>query len=112
MQPIINPKIFYLISMLSNIRTLAFITIAIISAVLIFKTADILINNDYSKVKQLCADKIIKIPFILTLIILMLGPAESTLIALIISQHITTGNINSVKGQIFEIVDYIVKNLK
>ena len=112
MQPIINPKIFYLISMLSNIRTLAFITIAIISAVLIFKTADILINNDYSKLKHICDDKIIKIPLIISFIILILVPSESTIIAMLISQNITTGNINSVKGQIFEIVDYIVKNWK
>lgn len=112
MQPIIDPKIFYFINLFVNIRVLSFIIIAFLSVALVFILTDCCMQEDFTILKNLICNKKIILIFIILILIFLFIPSRETMITMLISQNITTDNINSVKGQIFEIVDYIVKNLK
>ena len=112
MQPIINPTIFYFINLLNNIYILSFIICFILG--LIFFTVFIrcACDENWQTLKEFANNKTIMSIFVISILLLLFIPSEKTMITMLISQNITTNNINSVKSQIFEVVDYIVKNLK
>ena len=112
MQPIIDPKIFYFIHLFENIRSLSCIIIALLIVALMIIFIDCCMQEDIKNLKTFIHNKKIILILIISVLLLLFIPSKDTMITMLISQNITTGNINSVKGQIFEIVDYIVKNLK
>lgn len=112
MQPIIDPKIFYFINLFENIRLFSFMTIGLLSVALVFILADCCMQEDFTTLKNFIYNKKVILILIIPVLSFLFIPSKETMIAMLISQNITTDNINSVKGQIFEIVDYIVKNLK
>lgn len=112
MQPIIDPKIFYFIHLFENIRLLSFITIAFLSVALVLILADCCLQEDIKQLKIFIHNKKTILILIISILLLLFIPSKDTMITMLISQNITIDNINSVKGQVFEIVDYIVKNLK
>lgn len=112
MQPIIDPKIFYFAHLFQNIRSLSFIIIGLLSVALVVILADCCMQEDIKNLKIFIHNKKIILILIISVLSLLFIPSKDTMITMLISQNITTDNINSVKGQVFEIVDYIVKNLK
>ena len=112
MQPIIDPKIFYFIHLFQNIRTLSFIIISVLSVAIIIILAECCMQEDIKQLKIFIHNKKTILILIISILLIIFIPSKDTMITMSISQNITTDNINSVKGQIFEIVDYIVKNLK
>ena len=112
MQPIIDPKIFYLIHLFENARVLSATICIILCIALIPILVECCCQNDFTMLKNFVRNKKIILMLIISALLLLFAPSKETMIAMLISQNITTDNINSVKGQTFEIVDYIVKNLK
>lgn len=112
MQPIINPKIFYFIHLFENIRLLSFMIIVLLSVALVFILADCCLQEDIKQLKTFMHNKKTILVLTISVLLIIFIPSKDTMITMLISQNITTNNINSVKSQIFEVVDYIVKNLK
>lgn len=112
MQPIINPKVFYLIHLFATIRLFSFITIGLLSVAIIIILADCCMQENIKILKKFIYNKKIILMLTISVLLIIFIPSKDTMITMLISQNITIDNINSVKCQISEIVDYIVKNLK
>ena len=112
MQVIINPKVFYLMHLFATIRLFSFITIGLLSVAIIIILPDCCLQEDTKQLKIFIYNKKTILILIISILLLLFIPSKDTMITMLISQNITIDNINSVKGQVFEIVDYIVKNLK
>ena len=112
MQPIIDPKIFYFIHLFENIRWLSFITIGLLSVAIIIILPECCMQGNIKLLKKFIYNKKIILMLTISVLLVIFIPSKDTMITMLISQNITIDNINSVKGQVFEIVDYIVKNLK
>lgn len=114
MEPVINPWIFYWISVLSNIGALLlflmFISITVFIVLGSLRLGDIYDDDDNSKL-----DKWIKISIIVSCICAIVNifiPDRNTMLAMVTAQYITIDNINVTTEYIIDLVDKINEAVK
>lgn len=122
MMPIINPRIFYLIDILSNLKGVSrFATFITVLALII-----IVIITAYFKVQDSChgSEDNIEVIEILTrffkkllivaciaISVFIVTPSEETMYKMLVAQNVTYENVDKAQEEIKETVDYIFKKL-
>lgn len=110
MQPMVNPFIFYLISVLDNLSTISIIVIAISAglAFVIFLWG-FLEGFSRSMVKSV---KFFSILLVIFLFISIFVPSQEACYQMLVAYAITPDNIELVKDTGISIGDYIIENAK
>lgn len=113
---IINPWVFYLLSVLDNIIVCCIVLLVFLSSVYVVY---ILVwclafyENDKEKYPSpLALLRKWKIPLILCILALVLIPSEETCYKMLIASQVTTEHIADAKETIKEVADYIVESAK
>ena len=108
---IISPWIFYLIDALSTICTIAFIGALIILFILLACFCVLLIGDDDEKEQASKYLKVMIRSFVLFILVLVLVPGRETCYKMLISNYVTTDNIDKATEIIQDGVDYIFDKL-
>lgn len=108
MEPIINPMIFYWISLLSNIRIVSCILLAL-SCVFVFSTLVVFYTErgNISEILDLKYMKLIITIFIVSLFLLIFLPDKITLTEIVISRYVTPNNLEVIFQKIVECANSI-----
>ena len=113
MTPIINPWFFYFISIADGIKLL-FGSIALISGIIGFMIEFIDLISGFEEIPNTIRSKMkfFIIICIISVILNILTPSQTTLTQMIIAQNLTYENIELTKKQGKELIDYILKITK
>lgn len=112
MQPIINPFIFYLISVFGNLKIVSIIMIAITTVALFITLILWVFFEGYFSDNFI---KAIKITFIIMVIFLLLSifiPSQETCYQMLVASAVTPDNLEIIKDTGISIGDYIIENAK
>lgn len=115
MNYIIDPKIFYIISLLNSIKIfltaagLICLTGSCITGILFYVEIVDEELETAEKTKKICI-KLLKYSFIIILISLFI-PSEDTCLRMIVANYITVDNANSGISTVKEIIDYIITSI-
>lgn len=116
MNYIINPWVFYLLSVLDNIVVFGIVLLVVLSSVYvvyIFVWCLAFYEDDKEKYPSpLAILKKWKIPVILCITALILIPSQETCYKMLIASQVTTEHIADAKETIREVADYIVESAK
>ena len=120
MEPIISPKVFYLIKVVNNLSVISivlmlFLLVAVIicTAFLICAIKDDMIYDECEKESSVYK-KILKkliIPFVIFSLLTIFLPNESTMYKMLIADNITSHNIEVIGNEAKDVVDYIVESV-
>ena len=106
MKPIINPWLFYLTDVLSNVKWLLIVFFAIALFIYLFATCmhylDMEELPDWFKLKN-------TVFLVIPLMIGLLIPTENTVYKMLIASYTTPNNIEYVKETGKDLVDYIIE---
>ena len=109
---IISPWVFYLIDALNNMCTIAFIGALIIPFILLVCCFCVLFDCDDDEKKQVSKySKIMIRALVLCILVLVLVPGRETCYKMLISNYVTTDNIDKATEIIQDGVDYIFDKL-
>lgn len=122
MMPIINPWIFYLIDILSNLKgvsrfatfitALALIVITIITAYLKVQDSYYGSENNIEVIEILTRFfKKLLIVACIAISVFIVTPSEETMYKMLVAQNVTYENVDKAQEEIKETVDYIFKKL-
>lgn len=112
---IINPWIFYLINTISNFKTILLVILIVLAicgfVLLLFllEEYDLLEDDTQKSVKKI--GKRIFLGTVISLSLLIFLPSKETSYQMLIAKYVTGENIEIVKNEVTEIVDYICEKL-
>lgn len=113
---IINPWIFYLISILENIMVTGIVLFvisvvtAIVMGVMVFDPAESVSDEKKKLFKKMLKRVVIPIVVVCTLLITFI-PSEKTMYTMLVSSYVTTDNLETATEVIQDGVDYIFDKL-
>lgn len=107
MTPIINPWIFYLVDVISNLKIMCLFTLAILGVILL-----LIVCDEYASEEKL--NRLFKKWFIVTIVFFaftLFLPSKKTCYQMMVASQVTEENIKSAEDVIKDSVDYIFEKI-
>lgn len=111
MQPIINPFIFYLISVAENLKIVSIVTLTVAGGALFILILWAFFEGEFSD-SLVRPTKIISIILVIFLLISVFLPSQEACYQMLVAYAVTPNNLEMVKDTGVSIGDYIIESAK